>query len=257
MKAKSELMLYHLFWLADFVLRPATSRIGESFGEWAYKKGFSRQIRELERLGYLESTPEWRGAGRVVKLTEKGRLRALGGADPELRWKRPWDGNWRMAVFDLPEEKRSVRNMLRKELRAAGFGCLQGSVWLSPDPVENVLGDFMKKRGEESRTILFFSGRPCDGALDEDLVRAAWNFEAIREAHREYMEHLKDIPRGGKELRERLLEWGKQERDLWSRCMNLDPLLPRKLWPRGYIGEKAWQARLLTLRSAGALASRD
>jgi DNA-binding transcriptional regulator PaaX len=256
MKSKTELILYHLFWMADCAMRPGTSRIGESFEEWAYKGGFLRQVRELERQGFLESTPEWKGTQRVVKLTEKGRLRALGGSDPERRWARSWDGQWRMAVFDLPEEKRHIRQLFRNELRMAKFGCLQGSVWLSPDPVEDVLGDFVKNHAEESRTILFFSGRPCDGASDKDLVKAAWDFTLIGEAYAEYMRHLSDLPRDGVDLKQRLLDWGKREREIWVRCTTIDPLLSRILWPTGYTGEKAWHARLRTLKEAGELATK-
>jgi len=255
MKAKTELILYHLFWMADIVMRPSPGRIGESFEEWAYQGGFLRQIRELERRGMIESSPQEKGSQRVLRLTQKGSLRALGGTDLAERWARPWDGKWRMALFDLPEEKRALRNALRKELRQAHFGCLQGSVWITPDPVEDLLDNLMKKSGEQSRTILFFSGRPCDGSSDTDLVAAAWNFNALKTAYRDYRAHLKTLPRGGDHLREQLLDWGNIERDLWSRCMALDPLLPRPLWPKNYAGEKAWNERLLCFKAAGKIAS--
>ncbi len=255
MKAKSELILYHMFWMADVLMSPSMNRIGESFEEWAYKNGFHRQIKELEKRGFLESDPAEKGGKRVMRLTRQGVLRALGGADPAARWNRPWDGKWRMAMFDLPETKRALRNSLRNELRAARFGCLQGSVWLTPDPVEDLLGKFMKKSGEESRTILFFSGHPCDGAADADLVKAAWNFPAIHKAYRDYRTHIKHLPRSGDEIRERLLDWGNVERDLWDRCMKLDPLLPRQLWPRRYLGETVWNERLRALKAAGKIAT--
>jgi len=254
MKAKSELILYHLFWVADMMIAPSSSRIGESFEEWAYRGGFLRQIQELERRGMIEAGPQGKGVKKVHRLTQKGVLRALGGVDPVERWQRPWDGTWRMAAFDLPEEKRALRNTLRKELRSARFGCLQGSVWITPDPVEGLLDGLMKKSGEQSRTLFFFSGRPCDGSSDADLVKAAWNFDAIHKAYEAYRDHLKTLPRNGKQLRERLLDWGNAERDLWARCMALDPMLPRTLWPKKYAGEKAWNERLHTLKSAGMIA---
>lgn len=255
MKAKSELILYHLFWMADILISPSSGRIGESFEEWAYRGGFLRQIQELERRGMIESSPAGKAAKRVMRLTQKGALRALGGINPAERWDRPWDGAWRMAAFDLPEEKRSLRNALRKQLRDARFGCLQGSVWITPDPVEGLLDNLMKKSGEESRTILFFSGRPCDGAEDADLVKAAWNFDALGKAYRDYRAHLKTLPGSGDDLRVRLLDWGNVERDFWARCMSLDPLLPRVLWPPKYAGEKAWNERLRTLKAAGPIAA--
>lgn len=257
MKAKSELFLYHMFWVADVMMRPSVKRIGESFEEWAYKNGMLRQIQELERRGYLESTPAGKAGQRVLKLTQQGVLRALGGIDPVTKWDRPWDGKWRLAMFDLPEDRRALRNALRKELRAAKFGCLQGSVWLTPDPVENLVGKWMKKGGEQSRTLLFFTGHPCDGARDADMVKSAWNFTAIAKAYEEYRVHLKELPRSGEGLREQLLSWGNRERELWNRCMQMDPLLPRPLWPRGYPGETAWTERLRILKSAGTIANQS
>ncbi len=254
MKAKTELLLYHLFWVADMVLTPSRARIGESFESWAYHGGFLRQIHELERRGLIESSPIGKGAEKIHRLTQKGMLLAIGGHDPVERWQRDWDGQWRIAAFDLPETKRSLRKTLRTHLRAARFGCLQGSVWITPDSVEDLLGGFMKKCGEQSRALLFFTGRPSGGAGDADLIAAAWNFEAISNAYKAHMAHLETLPRGGDDMRQHLLDWGKQERELWSQCMSLDPLLPRALWPRKYLGERAWKARLHALKSAGSLA---
>jgi phenylacetic acid degradation operon negative regulatory protein len=254
MKAKSELMLYHLFWLADYALRPSIRRVGESFEEWAYKSGYLRQIQTLERQGMLESSPGEKGAKRVVQLTREGMLRALGGMDPGERWDRPWDGQWRMALFDLPEEKRSLRNALRNELKAARFGYLQGSVWISPDPVDPLRAKF-RNRDAAMHTIVFFEGRPCDGARDADLVAAAWNFESIRQAYREHQACLQDLPRPDTATRDQLLDWGNRERDAWAHCLKLDPFLPRVLWPSGYPGETAWRERLDALKQAGKTAS--
>jgi phenylacetic acid degradation operon negative regulatory protein len=254
MKAKSELMLYHLFWLADHTMRPSIRRSGESFEEWAYKNGYPRQIQTLERQGMLESSSAEKGAKRVVKLTREGTLRALGGMDPAERWDRPWDGQWRMALFDLPEEKRSLRNALRNELKAARFGCLQGSVWISPDPVDQ-LQENCRMSDAAIRAIVFFEGHPCDGADDAGLVRSAWDFEAIRKAQREHQDCLKDLPRADTITRNQLLDWGNRERTAWARCLKLDPFLPRVLWPSGYAGESAWRERLNALKMAGEIAS--
>lgn len=255
MKAKSELMLYHLFWLADYAMRPPIRRVGESFEEWAYQNGYLRQILTLERQGMLEFTPAEKGANRVVKLTCEGILRALGGMDPTERWDRSWDGRWRMALFDLPEEKRSLRNALRNELKAARFGCLQGSVWISPDPVDQLRENY-RNTNPAIRTIVFFEGHPCDGADDAEMVRAAWDFDAIRQAYRDHHACLKDLPRLDSTTRNQLLDWGNRERDAWARCLKLDPMLPRILWPSGYPGESAWQERLTALKNAGEVASR-
>jgi phenylacetic acid degradation operon negative regulatory protein len=255
MKAKSELLLYHLFWLADPTIGASTGRVDESFGEWAYKNGYLRQIQTLERQGLLKSSPVDKGAKRVVKLTREGMLRALGGMHPPDRWDRPWDGQWRMVLFDLPEEKRSLRNALRNELKAARFGCLQGSVWISPDPVDPLRAS-LRKSEAATRALVFFEGRPCGGIDDAELVSTAWDSDAVMHAYREHEACLKDLLRVDTANRHQLFDWGNRERAAWTRCLKLDPMLPRTLWPTGYLGEKAWGNRLIALKKAGKIASR-
>jgi DNA-binding transcriptional regulator PaaX len=42
------------------------------------------------------------------------------------------DGVWKIIIFDIPETKRSVRNVLRSKLTSLGFKKWQNSIWISP-----------------------------------------------------------------------------------------------------------------------------
>jgi DNA-binding transcriptional regulator PaaX len=42
------------------------------------------------------------------------------------------DGVWKIITFDIPESKRSVRNVLRSKLTSLGFKKWQNSIWISP-----------------------------------------------------------------------------------------------------------------------------
>ena len=55
--------------------------------------------------------------------------------------KRPakWDNKWRMVMFDIPEDKRKLRNMLRFHLKKVGFLQIQGSVWIYPYSCEEII----------------------------------------------------------------------------------------------------------------------
>ena len=250
-------MLYHCLWMSDMMMRPTWRNMTGSFEEWSYHNGYLRQIQALERQGWLETREDKDGTARVYRLTRKGYLKALGGCDPQERWNRGWDGKWRMVVFDLPEKQRGLRNELRKQLRSARFGGLQGSVWITPDPV-HVIGAQLKKSAPSCGVMTFFEGMTCCGEHISDLVAAAWNFEQILGNYQDYMDHLKQMPRvSSAGFRDALLEWGDQEKQLWSECLGADPLLPRELWPAGYPGERAWQERVKTLHSAGKLAIKD
>jgi hypothetical protein len=126
MDAKTEELLWALLWTCEMVSRPTFRNLTESFEGWAYRNGFHRQLQRLERQQLLErlSTDS---TDRLHRLTEAGRLHALGGRDPEAQWKRRWDGRWRMVIFDVPEGRRLLRNRLRRQLHHRGFGYLQHS----------------------------------------------------------------------------------------------------------------------------------
>jgi len=69
-----------------------------------------------------------------IKLTEKGeeKIRKIELANYELVIPKTWDKNWRVLIFDIPEDRRYVRQKVRNTLRAIGFYRLQDSVWVYP-----------------------------------------------------------------------------------------------------------------------------
>lgn len=251
MKAKSELILYHCLWMAEKVMHPTWRTLDESFEGWAYRGGFLRQIRTLEAKGWIESKEDPAATERVYRLTNKGLLRAIGGVNPPERWDRGWDGKWRMILFDLPETQRSLRNEFRRMLRNAGFGGLQGSVWISPDPLGE-LRDRLKDSLPACSVMTMFEGTPCGGETPADVVSTAWDFSRIGEAYDLHQNHLLTLRDHADTIDgEALLDWGATERKLWADCLAADPLLPRELWPDGYQGEESWNARTRALQLAG------
>jgi phenylacetic acid degradation operon negative regulatory protein len=181
-------------------------------------------------------------------------LHVLGGRDPEERWARPWDGQWRLVVFDVPTGHNTERERLRRYLRARGFGYLQNSVWITPDPLveeRRILGE--GKINVES--LLLLEARPCAGESDVEIVAGAWDFERI---NRRYARHLKVLAeRPGGALRsdaaaKALQRWAASEREAWLDAVTIDPLLPRRILPPAYSGQQAWQRRVEVLREAGS-----
>ena len=252
MKPKTEELLYLLLWSADKLMRPTLCNLTDSFEGWAYRNDLSRQLATLEQLRLLERDPKVTG-DRLYRLTEKGRLHALGGRDPEARWSRHWDGRWRIALFDVPMEQHVQRGRLRRYLRARGFGCLQGSVWITPDPVH---GERAILTGGKINveSLLLLEGRPCSGESDVEIAAGAWNFEAINSHYARHLKLLDRRPDGS--LREKaaamaLQRWAAEERAAWQTAVEIDPLLPKVLLPPGYLGCRAWRRRIEAFRKAG------
>ena len=120
---KTKELLHTLLWITQFVMRPTLRHSLESYETWLYRNGLhpTTQTRRLHQKKLLV-TKKIAGDNRVFRLTEKGRLLALGGRDPEEEWSRPWDGKWRLALFDIPVNEKNVRDKLRRYLRQRRFG---------------------------------------------------------------------------------------------------------------------------------------
>lgn len=96
-------------------------------------------LRNLQRRGLVRLV---RGRnGWRVELTEKGRREFLLYEVQEKLLVRPkrWDGIWHLLIFDIAEERRGIRDALRRTLTTFGFYRLQDSVWVFPYPCEEVL----------------------------------------------------------------------------------------------------------------------
>lgn len=104
------------------------------------KDSLSRAIKRLRERGLLEQ--EQREMDEIVfRLTQEGRNLALLIGDNV----GDWDGRWRIVVFDIPESKRIVRDVLRKRLKRWGFEPWQKSVWASKKNVTIKLREFIKE----------------------------------------------------------------------------------------------------------------
>ena len=55
---------------------------------------------------------------------------------------QPWDGKWRIVMFDIPEKRRTERNWLRFQLVAFDYKPLQKSVFIGQKPLDE---DFYKE----------------------------------------------------------------------------------------------------------------
>lgn len=67
----------------------------------------------------------------ILKLTNLG--------EEALDIEEAWDGKWRIVIFDIPEQKRIIRNLFRRRLKAWGFKRWQQSVWITKRNVSKKL----------------------------------------------------------------------------------------------------------------------
>jgi phenylacetic acid degradation operon negative regulatory protein len=251
MRPRTEEFLNLLLWSADKLMRPTFRNLTDSYESWAYRNGLMRQMASLETQQLLERDPA-SPDDRIYRLTWQGRLHALGGRDPQVRWAREWDGRWRLVLFDVPTAQNSHRKRLRRYLRDKNFGYLQNSVWITPDSLEEerqILGG--GKINVE--LLILLEARPCAGESDAEIVAGAWDFEHINRRYARHLIILNERPSGA--LRndaaaKALLRWATAEREAWLDAVTNDPLLPKRILPSDYLGQQAWRRRVKVLRDA-------
>jgi phenylacetic acid degradation operon negative regulatory protein len=208
------------------------------------------QVRTMEQAGMVARRGEGPFDERLFALTERGRQILSVEFDPESQWRRPWDGRWRFAMFDVPESRNATRARLRRTLRELRFGWLQNSVWLSPDPVPELVRRLVAAQ-ISVESLLFIDGRPAAGESDQDLVGGAWDFGALQKAHAAYLKMLRLRPSLARGTLSDWQAWLAAEQRGWTKIRTLDPFLPEPLWPAGYAGRAVWTARLEALIAAG------
>lgn len=91
-----------------------------------------RDIRELYRSRLIEAKENPDGSFSY-KLTDNGKIKALTFHFQEMKIREhPWDGKWRIVIFDIPEKLRKGRDALREKLKDLGFYEFQKSVFVFP-----------------------------------------------------------------------------------------------------------------------------
>ena len=95
--------------------------------EWLLKR-----LEYLKRQHYIELVKE--EEKQFYQLTAKGQYEILRLQFVSHMWaqrSKKWNGNFYLAIFDVPETKRLYRDFFRKLLKRNGFVQLQRSVWMS------------------------------------------------------------------------------------------------------------------------------
>lgn len=100
-----------------------------------YRKDRLRQtLKRLQKKKLIEMVET--KDGPVVKITENGLTRAMKYKLEEMRIKeqKSWDKKWRIVIFDIPDNKRRIRDEFRERLKQLGFFRLQESVFVHAFP---------------------------------------------------------------------------------------------------------------------------
>lgn len=163
-------------------------------------------------------------------ITAAGKRR-LAGAIPAYDPVRTWDSRLHLVTYDIPEKRRSNRDLLREHLRTLGCGMLQESVWITPYNPIDTLRLFIADRALEGTVIVSDMGK--DGSIGEEdvgsLVARVWKLATLNERYEKW---LADVDTHGLDHLAGIQ---------YLSILADDPQLPFALLPSWWKGEKAYR----------------
>ncbi|OGD67370.1 CRISPR-associated endonuclease Cas2 [Candidatus Berkelbacteria bacterium RIFCSPHIGHO2_12_FULL_36_9] len=108
------------------------------------KERFSRDLYRLRRDKFIRIY--FKDKEKIIELTKKGKERIRNYLVDDLKIETPeqWDKKWRIIIFDIPEEKKTARDVLAAKLKQIGFLRLQKSVFVFPYDCKDEI-DFLKE----------------------------------------------------------------------------------------------------------------
>jgi phenylacetic acid degradation operon negative regulatory protein len=198
----------------------------------------------LRKEGWLDAHRAGRETTYVLteatwQLLDEGRTRIFGRATG------PWDGQWTMVVYQVPETERAAREHLRKRLSWFGFGPLAPSIWISPhDRAAQIRAEFEDYLPARLDVLRARSG---GAAADRDMAGRAWDLESLDRDYTallaSYRPRLAGYRRGALTGRDALVERMTLVHD-YRHFPFRDPDLPPELLPEGWAGRAAHEVFL-------------
>ncbi|MEU7578522.1 PaaX family transcriptional regulator C-terminal domain-containing protein [Streptomyces sp. NPDC041068] len=179
----------------------------------------------------------------------------------------PWDGTWHLFAFAVPEARRAARDSLRETLLHLGAAPVQGGLYVSANPVAELVEAQARHLGVLDAVTFLTSTDLRIGDTDEPrrLAAAMWPLDEIAERH----ERLAAFAAAcADRITERLPEVERLTLAVelaaeFARAMDPDPLLPPELLPRPWPGVRArrlaqecWAALRALPAQGGAPSSR-
>jgi phenylacetic acid degradation operon negative regulatory protein len=134
-------------------------------------------------------------------LTSEGHSLLTEGAQRIFqRKKSPWDGNWNIVTYSIPETLRQARDRLRLELGWLGYGPLSEATWICPYDLTREVRSLLKRFDIEEYVKIFNAQH--DGSTDpKKIVARCWDLGKI---HQKYVDFLAEYRPKLEEHRKRL-----------------------------------------------------
>jgi phenylacetic acid degradation operon negative regulatory protein len=158
-------------------------RIAAQFGlsEQAVRSALSRMTQKgWLRARRVGNRPYYGPTARARRLLEEGERRIF------LHRADPWDRQWRLLVYSIPERKREVRTELRKQLAWLGYGPLSSGSWICPHDVGEDLRGLIERLGIEAY-VGTFNASHTGHSTERELAARCWDLAGINRRYEQFL----------------------------------------------------------------------
>jgi len=207
------------------------------FDGWYKRSSFGPTVSRLLSVGEIERIEK--NGQLFYRLTSRGTEKLKENISLFKLADQPWDGYWRIVIFDIKEKKRALRKALRDKLLSLGFGKWQRSVYITPHNIEQEINQYFQAKRLFPFCICLVARRSGLGD-DRALANKVWRLDELNEEYDDFLNECQKL--------EKKIEKGKvdsqQLRKLWLRYKELilnDPCLPKELLPKAWLGKRARQ----------------
>ncbi|MGE7761266.1 phenylacetic acid degradation operon negative regulatory protein PaaX [Peribacillus sp. NPDC097895] len=217
-------------------------RLLKEFGH--NEQGVRVAVSRMVKQGWIQS--EKQGNKSYYFLTDRGVQRMDEAANRIYKMKpNDWDGKWRILMYTIPEDKRQLRDDLRKELLWSGFGSFSNGCWISPNDLEKQIKLLIEKY-DINEYVDFFISEYKGPKQNQSLVEKSWHLEEIENKYEEFIEkyskqfivHQSIISRREMSDADCFVERTNLVHE-YRKFLFIDPGLPKELLPSKWNGNHA------------------
>lgn len=184
------------------------------------------RLKQKNLVTYQKKTLE-----KTLQITKEGQKR-LKEILPSYKTERTWDGKIYLITYDISENNKNDRDMLRNYLVRLGAGQLQQSVYLIPYNPRLVLDNFIKERNLEAGVIISDLGKDAVIGKEtlENLIRRIYQLDLVKKRYQEFIEKYKEGQAKPNEVAFSFLS-----------AVQKDPQLPFELLPKDWPSDRAYK----------------
>ncbi|RNB87874.1 phenylacetic acid degradation operon negative regulatory protein PaaX [Brevibacillus fluminis] len=221
-----------------------TKLMGEfGLSEPAVRAAISRMLRQ----GWLDSRKVGNRSYYSMSARGKNRLEEAAARIYKVE-ESDWDGRWCIVSYNIPEERRALRDQLRKDLSWMGFGMLTTSTWISPNNLSDYVKELTESYDIKDHVEMFYADH-LGWSDPKELVKKCWNLDEINDAYKSFIdvyrpqfEQMADDLRQNKDVADSycFVEKTKLVHE-YRKFLFIDPDLPQELVPELWLGKEADQ----------------